>query len=77
MLGYLTKWKHYGVRRASADFALCALFLKRLLDQGYKFLPDFAVFFFPLLLERRQLESILVLGRFSAHQQSLVSIIIL
>ena len=65
MLGYLTKWKHYGVRRASADFALCALFLKRLLDQGYKFLPDFAVFFFPLLLERRQLESILVLGRFS------------
>lgn len=65
MLGYLTKWKHYGVRRASADFALCALFLKRLLDQGYKFLPDFAVFFFPLLLDRRQLESILVLGRFS------------
>ena len=77
MLGYLTKWKHDGVRRASADFALCALFLKRLLDQGHKFRADFVDFFFPLFQERRQPESVLVLGRLSGTPASLVSIIIL
>ena len=52
--------------QALTDFALCALFSKRLLDQGYKFLPDFAVFFFPSLTRAAaSREHYRALGRFS------------